>query len=276
MTDAWRTTDVLTPTERLRVLDLLNRLEADLGREAIDEGRRRAVLHDRPAEHWLRADGERLDAYAHLAHEDVPSVEMAGGGFDGALSEVLLRRHRQLRWWSRGEGIPAGRVVRTLHLMRAHLPVAGAPLPEGAVLRPFDFSRDADAWLAQNNDAFADHPEQGAWTRAQLDERTHESWYDPSGFLVLELDGDLAASCWTKIHELHPERFGEIYVISVHPRHQRRGLGRLVTTRGLASLHERGVRDAILYVDADNAAALALYRSLGFSVERTDCVTQLP
>jgi len=44
----------------------------------------------------------------------------------------------------------------------------------------------------------------------------------PFGILALEIDGRLAASCWTKVHELHPDRFGEIYIISVHPDFQGR------------------------------------------------------
>ena len=276
MTEPWRRTDALSPTDRFAVLDLLNRIESELGREAIDENRHRSVVHQLPAEHWLRSVGDRLISYAQVSREDPASVEMSGGGYDSTLADQLLESHDSLVWWTRGLTIPVGTLVRTLHLMRATLPVATSLVPDGATLRTFDFDRDASAWIAQNNEAFADHPEQGAWTMRQLHERTHEPWYDPSGFIVLEIDGEIAASCWTKIHELHPERFGEIYVVSVHPRFQHRGLGRVVTTRGLASLEARGVHQAILYVDEGNDAAQALYRSLGFRVDRTDCVTRLP
>jgi len=86
----------------------------------------------------------------------------------------------------------------------------------------------------------------------------------------LEIDGRLAASCWTKVHELHPDRFGEIYVISVHPDFQGRHLGRVMTTQGLASLQRRGVAHAMLFVDESNAGATSLYESLGFVVVRDD------
>jgi mycothiol synthase len=143
-------------------------------------------------------------------------------------------------------------------------------VPEGATLRNFEPGRDEDEWIAQNNAAFADHPEQGAWSRVDLDERTNEPWFDPSGFLLLEIGGRLAASCWTKVHELHPDRFGEIYVVSVHPDFQGHGLGRVMVTQGLASLRKKGVNDAVLFVDESNIDARKLYESVGFQLERED------
>jgi mycothiol synthase len=157
-----------------------------------------------------------------------------------------------------------------LDLLRVKLPVPIDPVPEGAVLRVFEPHHDEVEWLAQNNAAFANHPEQGAWHQSDLDERTHEPWFDPSGFLLLEIDGRLAASCWTKVHELHPDRFGEIYVISVHPDFQRHHLGRVMVTQGLNVLYRKGVMDAVLFVDESNESAKKLYHSLGFRLERQD------
>jgi len=160
---------------------------------------------------------------------------------------------------------------RTLLQMRCALPVPAArrgraaPLP----LRPFRPGADEDAWLTTNNRAFADHPEQGAWTRQELEAREREPWFDPDGFLVLEVDGTVVASCWTKLHQgVEPE--GEIYVISVDPDHHGRGLGRALTLAGLDWIAGRGYRRGMLYVDAANASAVGLYRSLGFTVSRID------
>jgi len=273
MTDTWRHCTSLTPERRLDVLSLLDRTETLLGREAIDETRRRIVVHGWRAEHWLLYDGDALVKYALVSGAEHSMVEMCGGGVDEDLLGELLGRHATLDWWTRGgqgEGHALCQVIRTLQLMEAKLPVDTVAVPKGAILRNFEPGRDERAWLEQNNAAFADHPEQGAWLLTDLDERTQEPWFDPSGFLLLEIDGRIAASCWTKVHELHPDRFGEIYIISVHPDFQGHHLGRLMVTQGLDVLRRKGVMRAMLFVDESNSGAKALYESLGFSVTRDD------
>jgi mycothiol synthase len=271
MNDSWQCAPSLSAEQRLDVLNLLNRTEVALGREALDEGRRRIVVHGWLGEHWLKYNGAALAGYALLTSSRYATIEMCGGGFDRELLERVLAKHPVVDWWTRdASGECGGAVMRTLQLLRLKLPVPVVNVPEGAVLRNFEPGRDESTWLAQNNAAFAHHPEQGAWLRADLDERTREPWFDPSGFLLLEIDGELAASCWTKVHELHPDRFGEIYVISVDPKFQGRNLGRVMVTQGLAALRRKGVNDAVLFVDESNASAKKLYESLGFKLERED------
>ena len=271
MNESWRCAASLSAEQRLEVLNLLNRTEVTLGREAMDEGRRRTVVHGWLAEHWLEYHNGVLENYALLIRSKHATIEMCGGAFDQALLEQLLKKHAVGDWWTRNSSDSFnGDVIRTLQLLRLKLPVPIVEVPAGAVLRNFEPGRDETTWLAQNNAAFADHPEQGEWLPADLDERTREPWFDPSGFLLLEIDGELAASCWTKVHELHPDRFGEIYVISVDPKFQGRGLGRVMVTQGLAALRKKGVNDAVLFVDESNTGAKTLYESLGFHVERED------
>jgi mycothiol synthase len=59
-------------------------------------------------------------------------------------------------------------------------------------------------------------------------------------------------------------------VIGADPARQGRGLGRALTIGGLESLADRGVPMGMLYVDGGNEAAVALYRSLGFTTHRVD------
>lgn len=158
---------------------------------------------------------------------------------------------------------------RTLHEMRMVL-----PLDERARIatRAFEPGRDDDEWLAVNNRAFAGHGEQGGWTADTLALRLAEPWFDAEGFRVHERDGRIAGFCWTKLHRELDPAIGEIYVIAVDPDYQGLGLGRQLTLAGLDAIATQGVGVANLYVDADNAAAMALYTRLGFAVRRTRAV----
>lgn len=88
--------------------------------------------------------------------------------------------------------------VRRLHQMRRPLPL-DPPLPHPPT-RAFDPERDVDAWLEINNAAFSWHPEQGNWTRADLEARMQEPWFDLDGFRVADDDGSMVGFCWTKVH----------------------------------------------------------------------------
>jgi mycothiol synthase len=163
---------------------------------------------------------------------------------------------------------------RDLLQMRVPLPLAPdvVQATRPVVTRPFVPGQDDDAWVDTNNRAFADHPEQGGWTVDQLRERLASDWVELDGFLVAD-DPDgagLIGSCWTKIHRDRSPVLGEIYVISVDPRHHGHGWGRSLTVAGLEWLAHRSVPVGMLYTDATNEAAVALYRSLGFTVDHVD------
>jgi mycothiol synthase len=123
-----------------------------------------------------------------------------------------------------------------------------------------------------NNRAFAWNPEQGHWTEANVLARMDEPWFDPHGFLIHEREGELAGFCWTKIHAGTSPALGEIYIIAVDPAYHGLGLGRALTLAGLDGLAQRGITVGMLFVDADNVAAVRLYDALGFVVHRTDCL----
>jgi mycothiol synthase len=163
---------------------------------------------------------------------------------------------------------------RDLLQLRVPLPLSPDVLNATRPLqtRPFAPGRDEAAWVEINNRAFEGHPEQGDWTVGQLHERMTADWVDLEGFLVADDPGGegLIGSCWTKVHRDHVPVLGEIYVIAVDPRHHGQGWGRSLTVAGLQSLAERGVTVGMLYTDATNEAAVALYHSLGFRLHHVD------
>ena len=126
---------------------------------------------------------------------------------------------------------------------------------------------DNDEWLALNNQIFAHHPDQGGWVMADLINRMGESWFDPQGFFIARKAGEMVGFCWTKIHHdlTRQGPVGEIYVLGVDKSRSPKGLGKALTSLGLSYFKNLNITEAMLYVDADNAAALKVYRDLGFN-----------
>lgn len=138
--------------------------------------------------------------------------------------------------------------------------------------RPFDLEKDVDGFLAVNAAAFAGHPEQGAFSRTDLDARVREEWWDPSGLLIAEDAEGIVGFHWTKRHDATT---GEVYVIGVHPRAHGQGLGGRLLDAGLSHLASAGCDRVILFVEADNPA-VRLYGRAGFVTEREDCLYSFP
>ncbi|GHG58712.1 mycothiol acetyltransferase [Sinomonas cellulolyticus] len=184
-----------------------------------------------------------------------------------------------LRAWSHGNHEAAAELAldygfvpeRELwKMVLVHRPHADSPaLPEGVSIRTFEPGRDEDAWLAANHAAFAHHPEQGQLRRSDLEARMAEDWFDPAGFfLAVDEDDRILGFHWTKVHPAHGEHraLGEVYVVGVVPEAQGNGLGRALTLHGIDYLHSLGLGTVMLYTDADNLPAVAMYRRLGFTL----------
>jgi len=179
-----------------------------------------------------------------------------------------------VRAWLHGHGAAAHALAdiagarvdrRLLVLERPLVDLPADRCQEGTLLRRLDTSDDGDrdAWLALSNAAFTGHPDNGNWTRADLDWRLDAAWTDAGRFPVVIDAFGLAAGVWSKSE---PGRtVGELYVVAVHPRAQGRRLGRVVVAAALRDLQAAGCHQAVLYVDATNTAALALYAWAGFT-----------
>jgi len=295
-----RVTPRLTESEVASVLELVRLATEEDGVAPLSE---HVMLHlryggDSQARNLLlTADGE-IAGYAHLD----PTDPVEGPSGEMVIHPAYRRRHlgldlvralaaeagdSQLRLWAHGDLPAASKLaasagferVRALWQMRRSLQArVGKPqVPDGIAIRTFVVGQDEDAWVALNSRAFARHPEQGAWTRADLGLREQEPWFDPDGFFLAERAGKLAGFHWTKIHgqdghdaDHAHQAIGEVYVVGVDPAERGTGLGRMLTLVGLRYLRSRGLFQVMLYVDETNTPAIGLYQSLGFTHSDTD------
>ncbi len=295
-----------------RLLDAAARAD---GSRAVSEAGELALRHPRDGvQHLGVLLGHELVGYAQVA---AAGNGAGAGSVEGAVhpdhrlrgvgtvlaAEVARALPEEVLAWAHGDHPGATALasrlraerVRELWQMRRPLTAddaAGAEPPEGVRLRPFVVGQDEEAWLAVNAAAFADHPEQGRTTLADLSERQQEAWFDPEGFLLAVQDHaadrpgttppaggeQLLGFHWTKVHAATPDEAaaGEVYVLGVAPQAQGRRLGGVLLRAGLAHLADLPASaggspaEVLLYVEADNAAAVALYRSRGFEVAHVD------
>ncbi|MEU8881755.1 mycothiol synthase [Streptomyces hydrogenans] len=287
-----QTYDELSTGQVQEVMDLLAAADRADGVHAVSEQGRLYLRHGRRegVRHFLLTVGSHLYGYAQLEETDpveAPAAELLihpdqrGRGHGRALGTALLAASgKRLRVWAHG-GKPSARhlaqvlgltLFRELRQLRRPLTPLDIPepvLPEGVTIRTFVPGQDDTAWLAVNAAAFAHHPEQGSLTQRDLDDRLAEPWFDPKGFFLAEdADGRLVGFHWTKTHA--EERLGEVYVVGILPEAQGGGLGKALTATGLRHLAAEGLPTAMLYVDADNTAAVRVYEGLGFRTHEVD------
>lgn len=287
--------DELTPSQSHAVLGIIDAAAEKDGRQAVSEQGRLTLRRGRRdgVRHLLLHDGSEPAGYAQLEETDPvepPAAELVvhpayrRRGHGRALGRALLTESGQrMRLWAHG-GHPAARHLAQLlgltlfrELRQMRMPLDGFAgedepqprLPAGVTVRTFRPGEDDAAWLAVNAAAFAHHPEQGSLTQDDLDDRKAEPWFDPRGFFLAERAGKIVGFHWTKVHSA--EQLGEVYVLGVHPDAQGVGLGKALTTIGLRHLaYDRSMPTAMLYVDADNYAAVAVYEGMGFRTHETD------
>ncbi|MFD2674390.1 mycothiol synthase [Gulosibacter bifidus] len=219
-------------------------------------------------DHRRRGHGRALlDALRQLgpatpvfwAHGNLPGAQALAAGSDAVAIRTLYILSRPVQDADR-------MALREVHA------------PAGVRIRTFNPERDADAWVASNAKIFASHPEQGKLTRADLDARMQQPWFDAEHFFIAEaitsdadaLESNAAAPllgyCWCKITADE----AEIYVLGTDPAASGRGIGSALMRAGLAKIAELGFAESLLYVDGENTRAVDLYRNLGYSERFVD------
>jgi mycothiol synthase len=293
--------EVVGPLDADEVLAVSALAEAATEADGVRPLSEHVMLHlryggDQRVRNVLVWQGPRLVAYGHLDVTD----EVAGASAEVVVHPAYRRKglgrllvaatlaetpDGRLRLWAHGGHPGAGalatalgfRQSRALWQMRRSLYAAlpQADLPPGVTVRTFEPGRDDERWVALNAAVFAGHPEQGGWTVDDLHRRVAEPWFDPHGFFLAERDDRLVGFHWTKVHggagsHHGHDPIGEVYVLGVDSGERGTGLGRALTLVGLQHLRHLGLPDAMLFVDADNTAAIRLYQALGFTRWETD------
>ena len=177
----------LTPAQHASVLDLCAAAEAaDTVAPLNEEARLQLGRPD--ALHWVARDGDAVVGYAqwqpaNATGQLVVHPDHRRSGHGTSLFAALLADVPEPAVWAFGDlhgaqrfAASAGMVPgRGLHIMERELTDAvPREAPEGVRLRPFT-DADADAFLAVNAAAFADHPEQGHFSAADLANRQAEA-----------------------------------------------------------------------------------------------------
>jgi mycothiol synthase len=298
---AWRSG--LSDDSQRRIRELVAAAETFDGVAPVGDQVLRELTHDR-TRHLLAVDGQdggnsrKIVGYLNLAPTDGdmpamaelvvhPSARRRGVGSKMA-RQGLTEGGDDARIWAHGN-IEAARataasldlaVVRELLQMRRPLnDLPDVTIPDGVRIATYSGPADDAELLRVNNAAFAWHPEQGGWTAADIDERRGEAWFDPGGiFLAVdETTGKLLGFHWTKVHNAD---LGEVYVVGVDPAAQGRGLGAVLTLVGLhhlaGELTASSRAAVMLYVEADNPAAVKTYERLGFDVASVDAAYARP
>jgi mycothiol synthase len=281
----WRTG--LSDDEQARIRDVIAAAKEADGVAPVGDQVLRELAHDR-TRHLLAVDGDDIAGYLNLTGAPAmaelvvhPNARRRGTG-SALVRTGLSEGGDGARVWAHGNLEPArataaalGLVVvrELLQMRRPSNDLPALTVPDGVRIRTYSGPADDAELLRVNNAAFAWHPEQGGWTEADIAERRAEPWFDPAGLFMAvdEYTDKLLGFHWTKVHG---DELGEVYVVGVDPAAQGRGLGAALTLVGLHHLAERLSKSeqsaVMLYVEADNSAAVKTYQRLGFDVFSVD------
>ena len=201
-----------------------------------------------------------LDMLTHPARHGAGAAKLFWAHGDHPAARILAEHHRLVaeRELLHLEAEVPTETVGEISTSSIRLETSSIRLETRSIRLGEGAEEDAAELLDLNARAFVDHPDQGDLSRADLDLLMAAPWFDAEDLRLLRDDaGTLIGFVWLKVDEF--------YVVAVSPERQGEGLGRKLMDVGFARLASKGIQRTHLYVEGDNAPALALYRALGFT-----------
>ena len=200
------------------------------------------------------ATSKLLDWAVNRAGEEAPLVHLAVQGHESTLSDSL-----ELQRWTK---------VRK-YLKFVSKPVASpdaALLPDGFAVRTMLGLDEVPELTYLQNESFKAHfgylPNTEDEIKASL--LTTGAGVDDV-VMIHDPYEQLVAYCWTATSDRDGSSIGRIGMTGVIPSARKIGLGRAIAEAGFNHLVHRQVDSIELDVDSENAAAIRIYSSLGFS-----------
>lgn len=213
-----------------------------------------------------------------------------------AADERFLERHSALPadrpvfvWRRTADTIPAAsrlfesegyRLIRTGYTMVRDLSAQSSspvPLPPGLVYRAFDWDRDLAPVHAAIQEAFRDQ-------FGHAEDTPLETWrkvfslpeYADRSLWLVAMDGEEVAGALIgarSVAAVEPEDW--VDHLGVRPRWRHKGLAKAMLEEVFRRFHEKGSRQVVLGVDAENSSgALELYRRVGMRIHRVHLTYQ--
>jgi mycothiol synthase len=162
-------------------------------------------------------------------------------------------------------------LVRRFYLMSTRLGgrVFTIDTPQGITLRSFR-AEDLESLVDADNSIFEGHFGSAArdvqsWRVNMVESRPH----DPKLWTLAWYDNRIVGECLCHQSLMGVPNDGWVSIVGVQRDWRGRGLGRAILAAGLNKLQDEGYQSASLHVDAENTAAVNLYRSLEMNVTRT-------
>lgn len=190
-----------------------------------------------------------------LAPGDVPDMLLHAESFmDDAARAAFLARH----------GFAPTNEHAMLFMQRdLALPIPDASLPAGWTVRHVGGEAEYQERVDTHREVY--HPSR-VTLEAYRRLRTVSGYTPALDLVAVSPEGRFGSYC---ICWLDPtNQSGEFEPVGTRPAFRRMGLARTVLLEGFRRLKERGARIAIVCTNADNAAAVPLYESVGFRVVR--------